>query len=120
MSHKNQNIMLHTWVSPIKPWTTKFSSTDIANEESFIMYGYGSPRHEFSNKSKPASKMTGQELKEECLARVHADPGIDPRLVQLTELCLADTAYVHSVRDCQVVKRWDTGNITLVGDSVFK
>ena len=84
------------------------------------MYGYGSPLHEFSNRTKHPTKMSPTELKEECLARVRADKAMDPRIVELTERCLVNTAWVHLVRDSQAVKKWDSGTVTLVGDAVFK
>jgi 2-polyprenyl-6-methoxyphenol hydroxylase-like FAD-dependent oxidoreductase len=118
-SLKNQNIMVHSWTNPRRPWATKFDDFDIANEESFIMFGYGSPINEFTNKSKPPAQLSSLELKEECLARVRADPKIDPRFVALAEHCVPNTAYVHVVRDCHAIKRWDTGSVTLIGDAVF-
>ncbi|KAL5320592.1 hypothetical protein ACEPPN_011402 [Leptodophora sp. 'Broadleaf-Isolate-01'] len=118
-SHRNQNILLHTWVNPRKIWATKFDDNDIGNDESFIMYGYGSPIHEFNNQSKAPNMLSSVELKAECLARVRSDPNMDPRFVALTELCVVNSAYVHTVRDCQAVKRWDTSCVTLVGDAVF-
>ncbi|KAG4426618.1 hypothetical protein IFR04_000049 [Cadophora malorum] len=118
-SHRNQNILLHTWVNPRKMWATKFDDFDIGNDESFIMYGYGSPIHEFSNRSKPPGELSSVELKAECLSRVLSDPNIDPRFVTLTEHCVVNSAYVHTVKDCQAVKRWDTSSVTLIGDAVF-
>lgn len=84
------------------------------------MFGYGGPIHEFINKTKPPTKLSSAELKAECLARTRADPKIDPKFVALAEHCVVNTAYVHSLRDCQAVKRWDTSSITLMGDAVFK
>ncbi|KAH7364550.1 hypothetical protein BKA65DRAFT_140569 [Rhexocercosporidium sp. MPI-PUGE-AT-0058] len=118
-SHRNQNILLHTWVNPRKVWATNFDDYNIGNDESFIMYGYGSPTHEFSNQSKAPNMLSSLELKAECLARVRSDPNMDPRFVALTELCVVNSAYVHMVRDFQAVKRWNTSAITLVGDAVF-
>ncbi|KAF8866380.1 FAD/NAD(P)-binding domain-containing protein [Acephala macrosclerotiorum] len=115
----NQNIMVHTWINPQKLWATKFDDFDIGNEESYIMFGYGGPIREFINKSKPAIKLSSAELKAECIARTRADPRIDPKFIALAENCVLNTAYVHAVRDCQAVKRWDTSNVTLMGDSVF-
>jgi hypothetical protein len=101
-------------------WATRFDDYDMGNEESFIMYGYGSPLHEFSNRSKPPDKLTPLELKEECLARVRSDPKIDPKFVALTEHCIINTAYVHVVKECQTIKKWETNSVTLIGDAVFK
>lgn len=119
-SHRNQNIMVHSWINPRKMWTTRFDDYDMGNEESFIMYGYGSPLSEFSNRSKPPDKLTPLELKEECLARVRSDPTIDPKFIALTEHCVVNTAYVHVVKECQAIKKWDSGSVTLIGDAVFK
>lgn len=112
--------MVHSWINPRKQWATKFDDLDIANDESFIMFGYGSPLGEFINKSKHPLQLTPQELKAECIARVRKDPGIDPRFVALAEHCLVNTAYVHTNREMQPIKRWDTESITLIGDAVFK
>lgn len=84
------------------------------------MYGYGSPIQEFSNQSKPPGDLSSLELKAECLARVRSDPNIDSRFVTLTEHCVVNSAYVHTVKDCQAVKKWDTSSVTLIGDAVFK
>ncbi|KAE8452146.1 hypothetical protein EG329_001613 [Mollisiaceae sp. DMI_Dod_QoI] len=118
-AQRNQNIMVHSWINPRKLWATKFDDFDISNEESFIMFGYGGPVREFINKTKPPTKLSSAELKAECIARVRADPKIDPRFVALAEHCILNTAYVHAVRDCQAVKRWDTSCVTLMGDAVF-
>lgn len=112
--------MVHSWVNPRKPWATKFDDYEIAPDDSFIMFGYGSPVNEFLNKETPPGKLSPEELKEECIARVRSVPNVDPKFVALAEKCLINTAYVHVVRDCQAVKRWDTGCVTLVGDAVFK
>ena len=112
--------MVHSWVNPRKPWATKFDDYEIAPEDSFIMFGYGSPVGDFLNKEKPPGKFSPEELKEECIARIRLVPNADPRFIALAEKCLINTAYVHVVRDCQAVKRWDTSSITLIGDAVFK
>lgn len=119
-SQRNQNIMTHTWINPRKRYATRFDDYDMANEESFIMYGYGGPVHEFCNRSKPPAKLSPSELKEECLARVRSDPHMDPRIVSLTEHCVVNTAYVHVVKEYQAIKKWDTSSVTLLGDAVFK
>lgn len=120
MQAQNTNRATKKGVNPRKIWATKFDDNDIGNDESFIMYGYGSPIHEFNNQSKAPNMLSSVELKAECLARVRSDPNMDPRFVALTELCVVNSAYVHTVRDCQAVKRWDTSCVTLVGDAVFK
>ncbi len=84
------------------------------------MLGYGSPLSEFHNQSKPPSAFSSLELKEEVLARVRVDPTIDPGFVALVEQCCVNTAYTHIVREAQVIKRWNTDSITLIGDAVFK
>ncbi|KUJ22438.1 FAD/NAD(P)-binding domain-containing protein [Mollisia scopiformis] len=118
-TQKNQNIMVHSWINPRKMWATKFDDFDISNEESFIMFGHGGPVREFINKSKPPTSLSSAELKTEIIARVKADPKIDPKFVALAEHCVLNTSYVHAVRDCQAVKKWDTGSVTLMGDAVF-
>jgi len=119
-SNRNQNIMAHLWVNPRKQWASKFDDYDIGNDESFIMFGYGGPTDEFSNKTKSPGEFSPAELKAEILARVQADPNRDSIFVALAEHCIANTAYVHVVRDCQAIKRWDTDSVTLIGDAVFK
>jgi hypothetical protein len=84
------------------------------------MFGYGSPVGDFLNKEKPPGKFSPEELKEECIARIGLVPNADPRFIALAEKCPINTAYVHVVRDCQAVKRWDTNCVTLIGDAVFK
>lgn len=74
----------------------------------------------FVNKSKPPIQFTFAELKAEVMARMQADPKMDPKFVTLAEHCILNTAYVHNVRESQAVKRWDTSVVTLMGDSVFK
>lgn len=97
-----------------------YDEYDIGTEESFIMFGYGSPCNEFINKSKPISKLTSEELKEECILRARSDPKIHPNFVTLAEQCIINTAYVHVVKDCQAIKKWNSDSVTLIGDSVFK
>ena len=84
------------------------------------MFGYGSPVDEFLNKTKPPGKLSPEELKEECIARVRLISNAVPKFLSLAEKCVINTAYVHVVRDCQAVKRWDTSRVTLIGDAVFK
>ena len=105
---------------PRKPWATKFDNYGIAPDDSFIMLGYGSPVDESLNKKKSPRKLSPEELKEECIARVRLIPNADPKFLALAEECVINTAYVHVVRDCQAVKRWDTSRMTLIGDVVFK
>lgn len=112
--------MVHSWINPRKPWATKFDDYEISPDDSFIMFGYGSPVDEFLNKKKPPGKLSPEELKEECIARVRLIPNADPKFLALAEKCVINTAYVHVVRDCQAVKRWDTNRVTLIGDAVFK
>ena len=113
-------IMVHSWINPRKPWATKFDDYEIAPDDSFIMFGYGSPVDEFLNKKKPPGKLSPEELKEECIARVRLIPNSDPKFLALAEKCVVSTAYVHVVRDFQAVKRWHTSRMTLIGDAVFK
>jgi hypothetical protein len=112
--------MVHSWVNPKKPWATKFDDYEIAADDSFIMFGYGSPVDGFLNKEKAPGKLSCEELKQECIARIRAVPNVDPKFIDLAEKCVINTAYVHIVRDCQAVKRWETDSVTLIGDAVFK
>jgi hypothetical protein len=112
--------MVDSWVNPRKPWATKFDDYEIAADDSFIMFGYGSPVDGFSNKEKPPGKLSCEELKYECITRIRAVPNVDPKFVALAEKCVINTAYVHIVRDYQAVKRWETDSVTIIGDAVFK
>ncbi|KAH6675569.1 hypothetical protein B0J14DRAFT_586781 [Halenospora varia] len=116
---RNQNIVIHPWMNQKRHWATMYDEYDIGTEESFIMFGYGSPCNEFINKSKPISKLTSEELKQECILRARSDPKIHPNFVTLAEQCIINTAYVHVVKDCQAIKKWNSDSVTLIGDSVF-
>ncbi|KAL3419847.1 O-methyltransferase [Phlyctema vagabunda] len=116
---RNQNMIIHSWMNPAQPWSENFSQTDIAPEDSFIMFGYGSPLSQFINK-KPPEEMTSEELKAECVARAKTDRNIHPNFVALIDQCVLNSAWLHIVRDCQTITPWDSGSITLIGDSVFK
>ncbi|RDL34494.1 FAD protein [Venustampulla echinocandica] len=117
--HRNQNIFIHSWTNPRKHWATLYDEYDIGMDESFIMFGYGSPCDEFSNKSKPPGELSSEELKVECLERVRADPKMHPSFIALAEQLIINTAHIHIVRDCKAIKRWNSGSVTLIGDSVF-
>jgi 2-polyprenyl-6-methoxyphenol hydroxylase-like FAD-dependent oxidoreductase len=116
----NQNIIVHSWQNPMKPWATAYTEDEIDPSESFIMYGYGSPISAFINKSKPPEEFTPEELKTEVIARSKTDRNIHPNFHQLAEMCLTKTAYLHMVKKCDSVKPWDSTNVTLIGDAVFK
>ncbi|KAF4636347.1 hypothetical protein G7Y89_g1739 [Cudoniella acicularis] len=115
----NQNIVLHPWMNQKRHWATLYDEYDIGTDESFITFGYGGPRSEFLNQSKPISKLSSEELKLECIMRARGNPNIHPNFVALAEQCIINTAYVHVVKDCQAIKRWNTDSVTLIGDSVF-
>jgi hypothetical protein len=89
-------------------------------DDSFIMFGYGSPISEFVNKSKGVYDMTAIDLKNEVIARARLDPKMHPNLRKLAEHCVINTAYVHMVKNCSAVKPWDSSRVTLIGDAVFK
>jgi hypothetical protein len=89
-------------------------------DESFIMFGYGSPINEFMNKSKPPQKLSSQELRTECIARTRFDRKLHPDFKTLAEKCILNTAYIHMVKNTKAMKPWTSDNVTLVGDAVFK
>lgn len=115
----NQNILVHSWQNPMKPWATDYTADDIEPCESFIMYGYGSPASAFINKTKPPEELTPAELKAEIINRSKADSNIHSNFLQLAEMCLTNTVYLHMVKKCDSVKPWDSTNVTLIGDAVF-
>ncbi|PQE32202.1 FAD-dependent monooxygenase protein [Rutstroemia sp. NJR-2017a WRK4] len=115
----NQNIIVHSWQNPMKPWATAYTEDEIDPSESFIMYGYGGSTSAFINKSKPPEQFTPEELKTEVIARSRTDRNIHPNFHQLAEMCLTKTAYLHMVKKCDSVKPWDSTNVTLIGDAVF-
>lgn len=111
---------MHSWQNPIKPWATDYTSEEIEPSESFIMYGYGSPASAFTNKTKRPEELTPLELKAEIISRSKRDKTIHPNFLKLAEMCLTNTAYLHMVKKCDSVKPWDSANVTLIGDAVFK
>ncbi|TGO86655.1 hypothetical protein BPOR_0286g00050 [Botrytis porri] len=115
----NQNILVHSWQNPMKPWATDYTADEIEPSESFIMYGYGSPASAFINKTKPPEEFTPVELKTEIIARSKTDRNVHPNFLQLAEMCLTNTAYLHMVKKCDSVKPWDSTSVTLIGDAVF-
>lgn len=118
-SKNNQNILVHSWTNPRKRWATDYDDNDIGTEESFIMFGYGSPISEFVNKSKPPQTFSSEELKQEVIARAKNDPKVHPDFLILAEKCVVNTAYIHMVRNIKAIKPWSANNVTLVGDAVF-
>jgi hypothetical protein len=101
-SNRNQNIMAYSWVNPRKQWAGKFGDYDIGNDESFIMFGYGSPINEFSNKSKPPGELSPAELKAEILARVQTDPNIDSRFIALALLIQRTFMWSETARQSNI------------------
>lgn len=104
----------------MKPWATEYTADEIEPSESFIMYGYGSPASAFINKTKRPEEFTPEELKTEIIARSKTDRNVHPNFLQLAEMCLTSTAYLHMVKKCDSVKPWDSTSVTLIGDAVFK
>lgn len=84
------------------------------------MFGYASPKSSFTNKSKPPEQFTPEELKEECLARARVSKYVHPHFLALAEKCITSTAFLHSVKKCEVLRPWDSSSVTLIGDAVFK
>ncbi|TEY40383.1 hypothetical protein BOTCAL_0434g00070 [Botryotinia calthae] len=115
----NQNILVHSWQNPMKPWATEYTADEIEPSESFIMYGYGSPASAFINKTKRPEEFTPAELKTEIIARSKTDRNVHPNFLKLAEMCLTSTAYLHMVKKCDSVKPWDSTSVTLIGDAVF-
>ncbi|KAG4032441.1 hypothetical protein MFRU_007g03440 [Monilinia fructicola] len=115
----NQNILVHSWQNPLKPWATEYTEDEMEPSESFIMYGYGSPASAFINKTKPPENLTPEELKAEIINRSKVDRNIHPNFLKLAEMCLTKTAYLHMVKKCDSVKPWDSTSVTLIGDAVF-
>ena len=111
---------MHSWQNPEKLWATQYTDFEMNAEESFIMFGYGSPVNEFCNKSKQPYELTSEELKVEIVTRAQTDSSVHPNLVTLTQRCVIDTAYMHIVRNSQPVKPWNSECVTLIGDAVFK
>jgi hypothetical protein len=107
-------------MNPRKKWATIYDEYDIAANESFIMFGYGSPIDQFCNRTKPPLRFSSEELKAECITRAKHDNKLHPDFVTLAEKCVINTGYVHMVRDTGTVKPWDSNCVTLVGDAVFK
>ncbi|ESZ93924.1 hypothetical protein SBOR_5683 [Sclerotinia borealis F-4128] len=115
----NQNILVHSWQNPMKPWATEFTTEETDPSESFIMYGYGSPASAFINKTKRPEELSPAELKTEIITRSKTDRNIHPNFLRLAEMCLTNTAYLHMVKKCDSVKPWDSTSVTLIGDAVF-
>ncbi|KFZ24329.1 hypothetical protein V502_01191 [Pseudogymnoascus sp. VKM F-4520 (FW-2644)] len=111
-------------VSPMRsmnslfPYATRYTSSTIEPEESFITFGAGSPISSFHNRRCAPNNLTPAELKAEVISRTSRD-GIHPRFAMLAKMACIDTAYVFMVRKSEVVHPWVSQNVTLVGDAVF-
>ncbi|KAH8602811.1 hypothetical protein B0O99DRAFT_604380 [Bisporella sp. PMI_857] len=116
---QNQNLIVHSWMNPRKKWATKYDEYDIVADESFIMFGYGSPIGRFRNQSKAPDKLSSEELRQECIDRAKAEPNMHPDFVTMAEKCILNTAYIHMVRDTKAIKPWSSDCVTLIGDAVF-
>jgi hypothetical protein len=117
---RNRNTIVHSWQNPNKPFATRFDTYDIDPEESFIMIGYGCHIDHFINVSKSPDQLSSAELKEEILCRTRNDPGVHPSFRTLAKMCVTNSAYLHVVKNCDVIKPWKSQSVTLIGDAVFK
>jgi hypothetical protein len=84
------------------------------------MFGCGSPVDKFLNRTKAPDQLSSRELKEECVARVRNNPDIHPNFKALARYCVTNTAYIHMVKIADTIKPWDSPNVILLGDAVFK
>ncbi|KFZ19616.1 hypothetical protein V501_00617 [Pseudogymnoascus sp. VKM F-4519 (FW-2642)] len=57
-------------------------------------------------------------LKAELIERT-SKPSIHPRFAELAQMVCMDTAYVSTVRKCEVICPWASQTVTLLGDAVF-
>ncbi|KFZ04825.1 hypothetical protein V502_09994 [Pseudogymnoascus sp. VKM F-4520 (FW-2644)] len=110
--------MLATWQNPLAPFATRYTNLTIEPEESYIMFGAGSPVSNFQNRRCPPNCLTSAELKSELIERT-SKPDIHPRFAELAQMVCTDTAYVHTVRKSEVIRPWTSQTVTLLGDAVF-
>lgn len=116
----NQTLILGTWTNPLAPYATQYTTHTISASDSYIMLGLSSPTSNFIHQRVPPDQLTPDELKADVLARVQHDPAIHPRYAELVGLACTNTAYVHMVRKCAVIKPFPVqGRVTLLGDAVF-
>ncbi|KAH8648312.1 hypothetical protein BGZ60DRAFT_499693 [Tricladium varicosporioides] len=115
----SQNIVLHSWQNPNKPFATNYTDNDISPTESFIMFGYGSPVSRFVNRRCAPQNLSKQELKNEVIARSKGEKKMHNTFLALAEKCLVDTAFVHVVKKCEAIRPWNDNQVTLIGDAVF-
>jgi 2-polyprenyl-6-methoxyphenol hydroxylase-like FAD-dependent oxidoreductase len=110
--------MLAPWQNSLVPFATRYTPLTIEPEEPFIMFGAGSPISNFHNRRCAPNCLTPTELKAELIERT-SSPGIHPRFAELARMVCTDTAYVFTVRKCDVIRPWESQNVTLLGDAVF-
>lgn len=82
------------------------------------MFGAGSPVSHFHNRRCAPNNLCPAELKAEIISRTF-EASIHPRFAVLAQMACLDTAYVVTVRKCDVVQPWVSRNVTLLGDAVF-
>ncbi|OAF60374.1 hypothetical protein VC83_03470 [Pseudogymnoascus destructans] len=105
-------------MNPLIPYATRYTSSTIEPDESFIMFGGGSPVSNFDNRRCAPNNLRPAELKAEVISRT-SKTGIHPRFAMLAQMACIDTAHVFLVRKCDVVHPWVSQNVTLLGDAVF-
>lgn len=109
--------MLAAWQNPLIPYATRYTSFTMEPEESFIVFGAGSPVSNFRNGRAP-NNLRPAELKAEVISRTSQN-GIHPRFAMLAKMACIDTAYVFMVHKSEIVPPWVSKNVTLLGDAVF-
>ncbi|KAE8380492.1 hypothetical protein BDV26DRAFT_257415 [Aspergillus bertholletiae] len=112
-----QEITIMTWQNPDQPYARGLDPEHIGPETSYVMLGFGSRLESFVNPKSP-TEMSPQELKSECIMRVHGHP-THPSVKALVELIVTDSCYMNIFRMVDVPSSWDSGHITLAGDAAF-
>ncbi|OBU00795.1 hypothetical protein VE01_01138 [Pseudogymnoascus verrucosus] len=105
-------------MNPLIPYATRYTSSTIEPDESFITFGAGSPVSNFDNRRCAPNNLRPAELKAEVISRT-SKTGIHPRFAMLAQMACIDTAHVFLVQKCDVVHPWASPNVTLLGDAVF-
>jgi len=95
--------MLAPWQNPLVPFATRYTPLTIEPEEPYIMFSAGSPISHFHNRRCTPDSLTPAELKAEVIERT-STPGIHPRFAELAQMACMNTAYVSTVRKCEVIR----------------